>query len=67
CQACHTDVTSVEDFVNVRMQGSLVDYDGDGDMEEGVYFEIEGMREMLYQAMQAYARIITPKIALPIK
>ena len=59
CQACHTDVTSVEDFVNVRMQGSLVDYDGDGDMEEGVYFEIEGMREMLYQAMQAYANEVS--------
>ena len=36
------------------MQGSLVDYDGDGDMEEGIYYEIEGLQEMLYEAMQAY-------------
>ena len=36
------------------MAGSLVDYDGDGDMEEGVYYEIEGLQEMLYEAMQAY-------------
>lgn len=55
CQACHTDVGSAEDLVNIRMQGSLVDYDGDGDMEEGVYFEIEGLRDMLYRAMQAYS------------
>ncbi len=55
CQACHTDVTSVEDFANVRMNGSLVDYDGDGDMEEGIKAEIAGLQEVLYQAMQAYS------------
>lgn len=55
CQACHTDVKSKEDLVNVRMNGSLVDYDGDGDVKEGIYFEIEGLRDMLYSAMQAYS------------
>ena len=55
CQACHTDVESLEDLVDIRMNGSLVDYDGDGDMEEGVYYEIEGLREKLYTAMQAYS------------
>lgn len=54
CQACHTDVETVEDFKNVRMAGSLVDYDGDGDLSEGVAGEIEGMREVLYAAIQAY-------------
>ena len=55
CVVCHEDVEDAEDLVDIRMVGSLVDYDGDGDMEEGVYFEIEGLRDMLYQAMQAYA------------
>ena len=55
CQACHTDVQTAEDLVNIRMAGSLVDYDGDGDMEEGIYYEIEGLREMLYGAMQTYS------------
>jgi hypothetical protein len=55
CQACHTGVTSAEDMRNVRMAGSLVDYDGDGDMDEGIYYEIEGLRDVLYQAMQAYS------------
>ena len=55
CQACHEDVTSTEDFQNVRMAGSLVDYDGDGDMEEGMAQEIAGLQAILYQAIQAYA------------
>lgn len=59
CATCHTDASSVEDLWNVRMAGSAVDYDGDGDLEEGIYFEIEGMREMLLQAMQAYADQVT--------
>ena len=55
CQACHTDVQSQEDLVNIRMPGSLVDYDGDGELDEGIIFEIQGLQEMLLQAMQAYA------------
>ncbi|MFN2223983.1 MAG: cytochrome c3 family protein, partial [Candidatus Promineifilaceae bacterium] len=51
----HTGVETVEDLLNVRMPGSLVDYDGDGDMEEGIMFEIGGLQELLYSAMQAYA------------
>jgi len=41
------------------MQGSLVDYDGDGNIEEGTYYEIEGLQKMLYQAIQAYATEIS--------
>lgn len=55
CQDCHEGVTTVEDLRDVRMQGSLVDYDGDGNTEEGIYYEIEGLQEMLYQAIQTYA------------
>jgi len=62
CQACHTDVQTAEDLVNIRMQGSLVDYDGDGDMSEGVYYEIEGVRDLLYSAMQAYTFEVTGKM-----
>jgi hypothetical protein len=41
------------------MFGSLIDYDGDGDVVEGVAFEIEGMRDALYSAMQAYTAEVT--------
>jgi hypothetical protein len=55
CSACHEGVASVEDVQDVRMPGSLVDYDGDGDLEEGIFFEIDGLQQLLYQAIQAYA------------
>jgi hypothetical protein len=37
------------------MAGSTVDYDGDGDIEEGIYYELDGLRALLNQAIQAYA------------
>lgn len=55
CTACHTDLREPDDLLDLRMEGSLVDYDGDGDIEEGIFYEIEDMRAMLYQAMQAYS------------
>jgi hypothetical protein len=55
CAVCHTGVASVEDLRAIRMAGSLVDYDGDGDMAEGVAAEIAGVQELLYAAIQAYA------------
>jgi hypothetical protein len=32
-----------------------VDFDGDGDVEEGIYGEIATLKEALYAAIQAYA------------
>lgn len=55
CTVCHTDLRDAEDLVDIRMAGSLVDYDGDGDLSEGVFFEIEDMRVILYDLMQTYA------------
>lgn len=55
CSDCHEGVVEVEDLRDVRMAGSEVDYDGDGDMEEGIYYELEGLREQLYTAIQAYS------------
>jgi hypothetical protein len=64
CAACHEGVTKPEDFQNVRMNGSLADYDGDGDIKEGMYFELEGVREKVYTAIQAYAEeVAKSKIA----
>jgi hypothetical protein len=55
CSDCHFGVFAKEDLKNVRMMGSTSDYDGDGDVFEGIYYEIEGLREILYSTMQAYA------------
>lgn len=55
CATCHEGVASVEDIRNIRMAGSAVDYDGDGDVEEGVYYELVAMQDALYADLQAYA------------
>lgn len=56
CAECHTGVSTVEDLRDVRMiSSSTVDYDGDGDLTEGIYYELQGVKEVLYAAMQAYA------------
>ncbi len=56
CAQCHQGVTSTDDLKNVRMNGSAVDYDGDGNVQEGISFELEGVRDLLYQAIQGYAK-----------
>ncbi len=56
CVGCHTGVTDVESVKDIRMQSSKVDYDGDGDTEEGIAFEVQGMQELLLKAIQGYAK-----------
>jgi hypothetical protein len=56
CAECHPDVASEEDLKNIRMNGSLEDYDGDGDVTEGIAGEISGLQEMLMLAIQTYGK-----------
>lgn len=55
CSECHAEASSGGDLQNIRLEGSTEDHDGDGDVEEGIFFEIEGLREALLEAIQAYA------------
>ena len=50
CFTCHAGVESVED---IRMAAE--DFDGDGDVTEGLAGEIATLSDALYAAMQAYA------------
>lgn len=59
CSMCHTDVKTVEDLWNVREPSSIMDYDGDGNVTEGMYYEIQGMQELLTKALQGYSKEIT--------
>ena len=52
CNTCHTGITDPKD---IRYYGSLMDYDGDGNMTEGMYYEIETLKEKLYTAIRQYA------------
>jgi len=51
CVTCH----GAGETQTYRMEGSAVDYDGDGDLEEGIATEITGLQEVLYGAMQSYS------------
>ncbi len=55
CAECHEDVATVEDLKNIRMVSSTPDYDGDGDAEEGMFYEIEGLQAALLTEIQSYA------------
>ncbi|MEO8391838.1 MAG: hypothetical protein ABI700_02495 [Chloroflexota bacterium] len=55
CANCHEDVKSVDDLPYIRMNGSLADYNGNGDTLEGIGEEIQGMQELALEAIQAYA------------
>lgn len=61
CAGCHKGVASAADLKNIRMKGSASDYDGDGNVTEGISFEIQGLQEMLLKAIQAYARDVAGK------
>ncbi|MCU0503343.1 MAG: cytochrome c3 family protein, partial [Anaerolineae bacterium] len=59
CATCHTGVTKPEDFAKIRMAGSLMDYDGDGNAKEGIGEELTGLQEKLFAAIQAYAKEVS--------
>ncbi len=55
CQECHTNVKTVDDLKNIRMNGSLEDYNGNGDVKEGIAAELKGLQDILYSSIQSYA------------
>lgn len=56
CAECHEGVKTVDDLKKIRMQGSLADYDGDGNVEESIADELVGVQEALFAAIQEYAK-----------
>jgi hypothetical protein len=58
CQQCHENVKAVEDLKSVRMNGSLADYNGNGDVKEGIAAELAGMQDTLFKGIQEYAKTV---------
>jgi hypothetical protein len=50
---------AIDRLHDVRMAGTINDFNGNGDTNEGVYYEFTGLRDVLYGAIRAYAS--TPK------
>ena len=67
CATCHPGVATVADLHDVRMPGSLEDYDGDGDVTEGIAAEVEALHALLLTTIQAYANDVlgTPIVYNP--
>jgi hypothetical protein len=58
CASCHGDGVLAEGGLqNIRIaQASAWDYDGDGNVEEGMFYEIQGLQEVLLAQIQTYAK-----------
>jgi serine/threonine protein kinase len=58
CATCHTgQFNSPVDLRSVRYSlDKAVDYDGDGDIQEGIYGEIETLNQLLYPTIQYYSQ-----------
>jgi hypothetical protein len=58
CALCHGDGVKEEGgLLNIREpQASAWDYDGDGNVEEGMFYEIQGLQEALLAQIQTYAK-----------
>lgn len=68
CKGCHENdelkIASVDDLKNIRMAGSQQDYNGNGDISEGIFYELEGLQGTLFTSIQTYATdVMTASIA----
>ena len=55
CSVCHGGVNSREALKDIRLVGSASDYDGDGNISEGLSGEIETLQEKLLVMIRLYA------------
>jgi hypothetical protein len=59
CSACHKEVTDKASLHRIRVGN--VDYDGNGDLNEGIAQEVENLRNRLYSAIVAYGKTVAGK------
>jgi hypothetical protein len=56
CDSCHRKVTEPKHYKSVRK--TKVDFDGDGDIKEGMAHEIRALQKELYKALFIYAKTV---------
>ena len=62
CALCHgAQAGTLQGLRAIRQVSSTQDYDGDGDMSEGMSGEVLGMQERLLEAIQEYAVSVADK------
>lgn len=60
CSPCHANVVKEDDLRAIRA-AKTVDYNGNGDIKEGMAAEISGLQADLYQAIRDYAAAVGGK------
>lgn len=58
CAVCHQGVTDEASLRQIRSSRDKKDYDGDGDITEGIAGEVSGLHGLLYAAIQTYAETV---------
>lgn len=57
CTTCHAEASDLNGVRNIRMLASRNhDYSGDGDLNRGIYYEVQSLAGRLEQAILRYAR-----------
>jgi hypothetical protein len=56
CTTCHTAAKTVDDLKKIRMVSSVNDFNGNGDVKEGMSAEVTGVQAVLLKAIYAYAK-----------
>ena len=56
CSVCHEGKTTADSMRTIRMVSSAADYDGDGNVREGMADEIKTMQEKLLAGIKSYAK-----------
>ncbi len=56
CAECHTGVKAAADLKNIRMVSSVNDFNGNGDVKEGIAAEVDGVQAALLKAIIAYGK-----------
>lgn len=56
CAKCHTGAKTAEDLKKIRMVSSVRDFNGNGDVKEGIAAELSGVQAALMKAIVAYGK-----------
>jgi len=60
-KACNTCHVGVKDPKDIRYIGSQVDYNGNGNITEGIYYEVQGVMARELETIKNYARTVLGK------
>lgn len=61
CQKCHVEMATTGDLTRIRTVGASADFNGNGDVTEGIAAEVRALQEMLLTNILTYARQVSKR------